>query len=322
MRRRLFILVLLVAFLGLYLPSVTLAQQKIKIGILRFSEESGYPDGIKGIFAQLKQEGFDASNVDFDSRTAEGSKDKVVQITKEFKDKNMNLIFALGTTPVIELYNQIKDIPIVATIVFDLVGAGVAKSWESSGTNVTGTCTWVDLSVMIRTLRQVSPVKKLGVLYNEKEVNSVLQLDELKKLQDKMGFVVIAANVSKPEEAGEVTRSLVGRVDSIFITGATTVGKGLKDIVEVTNKSKIPNVAHLADRSEKGVLMVVSANPFKLGELAGKKAAQILHGAKPTDIPIETLKSYDIGINLKTAEAMGMKIPATLLKAATKVIKE
>mgnify|MGYP001038284869 CR=1 FL=1 len=150
----------------------------------------------------------------------------------------------------------------------------------------------------------------------------MLQLDGLKKLQDKMGFVVIAANVANAEEAGGVTRSLVGRVDSIFITGATTVGKGLKDIVEVATKSKIPTVAHLADRAEKGVLVVASANPFKLGELAGKKAAQILRGARPSDIPIETLKSYEIAVNLKIANAMGIKIPATLLKAATKVIKE
>ncbi len=321
MARKLFILALVAVVLGLYLPSGAFAQEKIKIGILRYSEESGYPDGQKGILAQLKKEGFDASNVDFDIRTAEGSKDKVVQIAKEFKDKKMNLIFALGTTPVIEIYDQIKDIPIIATIVFDLVGAGVAKSWESSGTNVTGTCTWVDLSTMIKTLRQVSPVERLGVLYNEKEVNAVLQLDELKKIEAKMGFVIIAANVAKAEEAGDVTRSLVGQVDSIFITGATTVGKGLKDIVEVANKSKIPTVAHLADRSEKGVLVVVSANSFKLGELAGKKATQILRGARPTDIPIETLKSYDIAVNLSTAKTIGIKIPIALLRAAIKVIE-
>ncbi len=320
MAKRLFILTV-IAMMGLSTFSLVLAQEKIKIGILRYSEESGYPDGQKGILEQLKKEGFDETKVDFDIRTAEGSKDKVAQIAKEFKDKKMNLIFALGTTPVIELYNQIKDIPIVATIVFDLVGAGVAKSWESSDTNVTGTCTWVDLSAMIQTLKQVSPVKRLGVLYNEKEVNAVLQLDELKKIEAKMGFVVIAANVANAEETGDVTRSLVGRVDSIFITGATTVGKGLKDIVEVANKSKIPTVAHLPDRSEKGVLVVVSANAFKLGELAGKKAAQILRGARPTDIPIETLKSYDIALNLKTAKTMGIKIPAALLRAATKIVE-
>jgi putative ABC transport system substrate-binding protein len=321
MVRRLFVLALMVAVLGLYIPSAIFAQEKIKIGIVRYSEESGYPDGQKGILEQLKKEGFDATKVDFDIRTAEGSKDKLIEILKEFRAKNPNLIIALGTTPVIEAYKEFKDIPIVATIVFDLVGAGVAKTWERSDTNVTGTCTWVDLSTMIRTLRQVSPVKRLGVLYNEKEVNAVLQLDELKKIEAKMDFTVIAANVATAEEAGDVTRSLVGQVDSIFITGATTVGKGLKDIVEVANKSKIPTVAHLADRSEKGILVAVSANPFKLGELAGKKAAQILRGARPTDIPIETLKSYDIAINLKTAAAMGIKIPVTLLRAATKVVE-
>jgi len=321
MIRRLFILALMAAVLGLYIPSSLFAQEKIKIGIVRYSEESGYPDGQKGALSELRKEGFDESKVDFDIRTAEGSKDKLIEILKEFRAKNPNLIIPLGTTTVIEAYNEFKDIPIVATIVFDFVGAGVAKSWESSGTNVTGTSSFVDLSTMIQTLRQVSPVKRLGVLYNEKEVNAALQLDELKKIEAKMGFVIIAANVATAEEAGDVTRSLVGQVDSIFITGATTVGKGLKDIVEVANKSKIPTVAHLADRSEKGVLVVVSADPLKLGELAGKKAAQVLRGAKPTDIPIEMLKSYSIALNLKTAKAMGIRFPAALLRAATKIVE-
>jgi len=321
MIRRLFILALMAAVLGLYIPSSLFAQEKIKIGIVRYSEESGYPAGQKGALSELRKEGFDESKVDFDIRTAEGSKDKLIEILKEFRAKNPNLIIPLGTTTVIEAYNEFKDIPIVATIVFDFVGAGVAKSWESSGTNVTGTSSFVDLSTMIQTLRQVSPVKRLGVLYNEKEVNAALQLDELKKIEAKMGFVIIAANVATAEEAGDVTRSLVGQVDSIFITGATTVGKGLKDIVEVTNKSKLPTVAHLDDRSEKGVLVVVSANSFKQGELAGKKAAQVLRGARPTDIPIEMLKSYSIALNLKTAKAMGIRFPAALLRAATKIVE-
>jgi putative ABC transport system substrate-binding protein len=75
---------------------------------------------------------------------------------------------------------------------------------------------------------------------------------------------------------------------------------------------------------EKGVLLTLSANSFRLGELAGKKVALVLRGAKPSDIPIETLKTYDLSVNLKTADAIGAKVPAKLLilKGATKVIGE
>jgi len=324
MGRRLFILILLGLTLGLFFVSGALAQGKIKIGIIRYSDELGYPEGVKGVIEQLKKEGFDESKVIFDSRSADSSKEKVTEITKEFLEKKMDLIVAVGTSSVVGVYKETKDIPIVCAMIFDPVGAGVAKSWESSGTNVTGASSWVDMSAIVNALKQVCPAKQIGVLYNEEEKNSVLQLEEFRKLQGKMGFTVIGANVTKPEETGEVTRSLVGRVDSIFISGSSTVSKGLGAILEVTNKSNIATAAHTQDKLEKGVLLTLSANSFRLGELAGKKVALVLRGAKPSDIPIETLKTYDLAVNLKTADAIGAKVSAKrlILKGAAKVIGE
>ncbi len=325
MFKRLFVLVLAVAALGLCFSARAAAAEKIKVGLLRFGDESGYPLSEKGVLAQLKTEGFDESNVDFDLRNANSEKIKTAEIIKEFVDKKKDLIIAIGTSVAIEAYKQTKDIPLLCVQVFDPVESGLAKSWENSGTNVTGTSSWVNLAVMMNVLKNVSPLKRVGVLYSQEERNSVIQLEGLKKIQKEMGFEVIAANVSKPEEAGEAARSLVGNVDSIFVTGATIVGKGLEvsgGIMEVVIKAKIPTITHSEFRAQKGVLLAVSPNTFKVGELAGKKGAQILRGTKPADIPIEPLKNYDIVINLKTAKKMGLDIPVSLLKIASKVIKD
>ncbi len=322
MLRRVFVLGLVVLMLGLCIPAGVFAQEKVKVGILLFSSESGYPTSSKGILEGLKKEGFDETKVDFDIRNAQGNNENVTLIAKEFVDKKVNLIMPIGTPAAIGVYKIEKVIPIVFSNVFDALSAGIAKSLESSGTNATGSSTWVEMYNIVKVLRQICPGKRIGVLYTDTEKQTIAQLESFKKLQDTLGIIVIAVNVAKPDDAVGAAQSLVEQqVDSIFITGGTIVGKSIPAILEVVNKAKIPTAAHLPDRVKKGVLLAVSGDSFKVGELAGKKAAQVLKGAKPTNIPIEPLTFYDITINAKTAEVIGLTIPAKLLESAKEVIK-
>lgn len=323
MVKKVFVLVLVI-FVGLIFACTAFAQEKIKVGILKYSDAAHYVETVNGILAKLKEEGFDETKVIFDIRSADGSKDKATEIAKEFRAKGMNVIMPIGTGALVSTHKEVKDIPIVFANIFNPIAlAGVAKSWESSGTNATGASNWVEMSAIVNTIKQVSPrSKRIGAFSVEEEPNTLIQVEDLKKLQDKMGIEVVDAKLTKSEEAGEVSRSLVGRVDAIYIGGGSLIDKGLKAILGVTTNAKLITVSHLEEKVKDGVLLAVSANSFKVGELGGKKAAQVLRGAKPSDIPIECLKTYDISVNLKTADTIGVKIPAGLLKIATKVIKE
>jgi putative ABC transport system substrate-binding protein len=325
MRNKLFIvfmLVLVAVFLGVSVTQEALAQKKNKIGFLPFTGESRYVLTNDGVIAQLKKEGIDEQNTVFDFRNAEGKKEKVTEITKEFIEKGMDVIVTYGTSAVGGAYKETKDIPIVFGMVYDPVGAGVAKSIERSGTNVTGASNFVAMKSVVQIVRRVAPGKKIGVLYTEGERNSVIQLEGIKNTEGELGVTIISANVIKSEEVGDATLSLIQQgVDSIFVTGSSVVDKNVNTIVEVANAHKIPTVTHLPDRVEKGILLSLSADAFTLGELAGKQISQILKGTKPTDIPIEILKNYDITINMKTAKAIGKTISPSLLKIAKKVIE-
>ncbi len=321
MLKKLLVLGLLVT-VGLFFTQGASAQEKLKkVGIVQFSDEDFFVEGLKGVLAQMKKQGFDESKVLFDIRNAKGKKDKAIEIIKEFKEKGLNLVIAMGTESVIAAYNEIKDIPIVFSTVFDPVGSGVAKSWNSSGNNTTGSSTWVDMSSIVSVIRKICPGKRIGIIYTEEEKNTVLQVEELKKIQTILDFSVIPANLDKVEDAVNVANSLVGRVDCIFITGGTVVGRGLEAILGVIKKAKLPTIAHLQTRAKQGVLIVLAANSFNVGELAGKKVVQVLNGVKPSLIPIEIVGQYDITINLKTAKEIGLKIPDSLLKRAAKVIE-
>ncbi|MBU1999224.1 MAG: ABC transporter substrate-binding protein [Candidatus Omnitrophota bacterium] len=297
------------------------SQKMIKIGVLQYSNEEFYTQSLKGIVSELKKEGYDENNVEFDVRNADGIEDNVVKIMNDFKTKGLNLLITLGTIPSVFATKEIKNIPIVFCTVFDPVGSGIVNSWERSGNNATGTSTWVKLQSMIKIMRYVSPVKTIGVIYNQEEGNSFLQLSALKVLQSELGLEVIPVNLTSLEEARGLIEGLVGKVDSIFITGSTLVGKSVGVILEVAKRHGLPTVAHLQERSKQGVLLVVSADNVKLGELAGTRVAQVLRGAKPADLPIEMLKEYDIFVNMNTARDTGIQVPFELLRRA-RVVKE
>jgi putative ABC transport system substrate-binding protein len=201
------------------------------------------------------------------------------------------------------------------------VESGFAKSWASSGNNVTGSSNKMSLAVPIKTLQRIGPVKRLGVLFNPAEKNSILQLDELKGLQRELGFEVIEVPVGKKEEAVAAVRTFAPRVQAFYVTGAVTVTSQVAAVAVAAMEHKLPTVAHTIDVVEAGVLVGVTANLQEVGRLAGVKAAQVLRGAKPASIPIETPKRFDVAVNLKTATATGVKVPADLLQSATRVIR-
>ncbi len=297
-------------------------EEKHKVGILLYSEQASYQNAFKGLLEQMKFQGFGEEKVEFEIRNAQGKKDSVIEATKEFKAKGLDLIIVFGTPAIIVVAKEIKDTPVVFSMVFDPIGAGIVNFWESSGNNLTGSSTWISMVSLVNVLRKICPVKRLGVIYTGEEKQTVSQLRELQKLERRMKFTVVPANLTKVEDAGEVVNQLaLPTVDSIFITGGTVVGDSLKQILEVAEIARIPTAAHLMERAEDGVLLAVAANSFSLGRLAGQKASEVLRGIKPEYIPIEYLEQYDIGINMKTARRIKMDMPDTFLKIATKVIE-
>lgn len=299
-----------------------LAQEKIKIGILKSSSAPQYVAGVNGILQEFKKSGYDENRVNFVIRDASGSKDKCSEIAGEFKENAIDLVMPLGTIAAISAYNEFKDVPIVFALVYDPLGEGIIKSWENSGNNVTGVSNWVNMYSLVQILRKVCPAKKIGVLYAQDEKNTIFQLEEFKKLQKEMGFEVVEANINKLEDLKPVIFSLYGRIDALYVGGGALLSAGIKDIVEDTIKYKIPTIAILQERLEAGVLFSVSSNSLENGELAAKKAIQVLEGAKPSEIAVEYLKKFDIGVNLKTANLMGINIPVNLLEITSKVVKE
>lgn len=321
MLKKSFILLLIILFSS----SFTLesqAQGKFKVAIVRLSNRVKYLQGQEGMVSGLREQGFDETKVEFEIKDAQDSEEKLREIARELKGKKLDLIMTIATLPSVVVCREVKDTPIVFGLVSNPVSAGLVKSWESSGNNVTGASAWVATPPVINILREIIPMKRFGYLCNSEEEQTAVQTEDFKGFQDTLGYTLVIANAKTIEEATDAARSLVGRVDAIFIGSGSVISKGLEGITEVCKQFKIPTVVHADDKVEQGVLLAVSPNSFRAGELAGQTAAEVLRGKHPSQIPIKRPEKYDIIINLDTAKEIGISIPVSLLKIATKVIKE
>src|SRR6266508_2839202 len=110
-------------------------------------------------------------------------------------------------------------------------------------------------------------------------------------------------------------------VDAIYLTGSSMIYSSVPMIVGVATRANVATVTHIEEFVDKGVLLGICSNPYRVGRLAGEKAVKVLRGQKPSAIPIETLKKFDVIVNMKTAKAGQFNLPPAFMKAVTKIIE-
>lgn len=302
-------------------PICAEAKGEKRVGVLLFSEENRYLAQGKGAVEQLAKEGFREPGVKFFIENAGGSKAKAAELARKFAAQKLDLIFAFGTSAALAVATEIKDVPLVCGA-YDPVESGIALDWKSSGNNTTGVSPKIPMSKLVSSLKELAPMKKMGVLYTPHEKNSEAVLKELVALQDDFRIRIIPVPLTREDEITELLPEVLRVAEAIYLTGSGIVGKNVSKIVDAATKARVVTVTHLEDLTEKGVLLSMVANQYIMGRLAGKKGAKILMGAKPSAIPYETLplKQMDLILNMKTAKKGGFRIPPSLMKKVTKTI--
>jgi len=300
--------------------SVEAAAQK-RVAILLFSEEPRYAHGRQGFIDQLNQEGFKEPAVSFFTENARGSKAKAAELAESIASGKPDLVFTLGTLATVPVARLIKHAPIVFSSVYDPVGAEIAQGWKTSGNNTTGCSPMVPMSDIVKTLNGLRPVRRLAVLYTPGERNSELPLLQLQKLPTSYGIKVIPVIVTGKEDVTRIMPEIVRAADAIYITGSIVLGASVKTIVATANRANVITVTHLDDLVDKGVLVGVCADSYRLGRLAGKKAALILRGAKPAALPIEMDRNPDVIVNRTSARTGRFSIPASFMNKVTRFVE-
>ena len=277
----------------------------------------GMTEAEKGFQSYLTESG--ACLCGFEVFDAGQDKAKLAQIVHDLDAEKYDLIYSFGTTVTKTLKKEITDRPIVFNIVSRPIKAKVINSWENSGSNVTGASNAVPMKSAFSTLSRVMKIRRLGFLYNPKEMNSVIQRDEIEKLQGEFGYRMVDTPVSSLEELQSGIRKLLDHnVDAVLLPSDSFVKASADEIIPLLNENKIPSIVSIpAMVRDNKAFLGLGPDYFELGKLAGVKAAAILNGEKPNDIPSSTLKRLHMTVNLSTASKIGVNVPIQVLRLAT-----
>jgi len=300
-------------------------EEVYKIGITQIVTHPALDANRDGFISRLAEEGFiEGENVEYDVQNAEGDMTVAASIAQKFVSDKADLILSIATPTSQAAVNAVEgtDIKIVFGSVTDPVEAGLVDSWDKPGGNVTGISDWADVGSQIQLIMDISPnVKKLGTIYNAGEVNSVVQIDELKKVAPSLGIdQIVEATVATSADVLAATQSLVGRVDAIWVPTDNAVVSAFESAVKVCEDNQIPLFAADVATVERGAIGTPGIDYYQLGIECGDVAARILKGTSPADIPVKKVAMTDLYVNPSAAERMGITIPQSVLDSATDIV--
>ena len=275
-----------------------------------------------GVVEALKAAGFTpGENLKVEYQSAQGNPATAAQIARQFAGARPDVIVPISTPSAQAVAASTRDIPVVFTAVTDPVGAQLVRNLEKPGANVTGVSDMAPVAEHVALIREIVPsVKRLGVLYNPGEPNSVSLVKALKDEAQKAGLTVVEATVTKSADAQPAARSLVGKADAVYVPLDNTVVSALESVVAVGQQAKLPVFSADTDSVARGAVASIGFDYRQVGRQTGEVVARILKGEKPGDIPATFAKGTDLFVNPKSAAAMGITIPEAVTKRATKLV--
>lgn len=287
----------------------------IKIGIIQLVEHPALDKNREGFIAGLKEAGYiDGQNISLDIHNAQGDQGNCVTIANKLVNDKDDLIFAIATPAAQAVANLTKNIPILVSSVTDPQSAKLVESNSRPGTNVSGTSDLTPVAQQIKLLKSAFPsAKTVGLMFCSSEQNSLFQIDLAKKACEAEGLAYIEGSVSNSNEIQQVTQSLVGKVDAIYIPTDNMLAAGMATVAMVANQNKIPTIVGEDGMVQSGGLCTYGVNYYELGKQTAAMAVEILkNGANPADMPIQYLEKCDFSKNEATEKALGITLPSNL----------
>jgi putative ABC transport system substrate-binding protein len=281
------------------------------------------PEPYMGIFQRaLRDLGYEEGrNVHFVSRSAGGKPQLLAGFAAEFVRLKVDVIVAFQTPAVTAAKQATKDIPIVMAGAGDPVATGLVASLARPGGNITGMSgTTAEAGAKIlEILRDILPsLRRVAVLANTTDPFTKTFLEQIHHGGQVLGIAVQPLTVRGVEDFDAAFAAMVeAKADAVVVQPSLPQ----KAAADLALKHRLPPISPTRFFPSVGGLMSYSNDITDLYRHAAEYVVRILKGDKPADLPVQEPTKYDLIINLKTAKALGLKVPATLLARADDVIE-
>ncbi|CAM3225945.1 ABC transporter substrate-binding protein [Streptobacillus ratti] len=295
-------ILLILALLGTVVTFLLLNKKEradYRIGISQIVDHPALNATRNGFKDELRMNGI---NTLFIETNANGDISTLVLNTRKLVNQKVDLIYAIATPTAQVAQNSTEEIPIVISAVTDAKSSGLINK------NVTGVLDIVDIEKQILLLKDIMPqIKKLGVIYSSGEQNSVIQVENLKKITVKYGIELIEKSVSQINEIAIATESILKEVDALYTPTDNLVASTINVIADKAKETKKITLGAEKSHVDSGILMTLGIDYYELGKEAGKIAIRVINGEKPEDIEIKGMDNLKFEYNKDTAKLLGLE---------------
>ena len=301
------------------------AQQKAMpvLGFLAFAADSIARDGL---WQGLHEHGYiEGRNIAIEYRFADEAGGDFTELAEQLVRHQVDIILPAGHPAALAAQRATSAIPIV-TVVADPIGSGFAASLAHPGGNITGFSLAVEEQFSGKWLELFSEaapqVSRVAYLWNPTNHSSASSRKVMQGLAPQIGLILQSVELRHPEELSEAFAAIIrDRAEGIIVDSDAIMGPIREDIAEFASANRLPTISVFRGFVDAGGLMSYGPNLRELWRQAATYIDKILRGAKPADLPIAQPTKFDLVINLKTAKALGLTIPPSLLARADEIIQ-
>ena len=327
MNRRL-VLFVLGAFSLLATPLAADAQSAkvYRIGFLSVASSSSMAPRVEAFRQGLREFGYtEGKNISIEYRWAEGKDERLTGLAAELVRLKVDIMVVHGVVATLAARQASTTIPIVCFACGDLVATGLVASLARPGGNITGqTVLAPEVSgKRLELLKEVVPgLTRVAVLFNPGNPVSGPELRETEAAARSLGLELQSLGVRDPDGFESAFSSMKReRARALIVLSDAMFYGRRREIADLAATNRLPAISHLREFADAGVLMTYGPDVFAIARRAATYVDKILKGAKPADLPVEQPTRFEFVVNLKTARALGLTIPRSLLVRADHVIQ-
>jgi putative ABC transport system substrate-binding protein len=308
-------------------PLIARAQQPAKIptiGVMGPTTASVAGQWTAALVQRLRELGWiEGRTLAIEYRWAQGQTERAAEIAAEFVHLKVDVIVTAGTSNVVVARQVTSVIPIVFAGAGDPVGTGLVASLARPGGNVTGLSNQsTDLAAKrIELLREVVPgLRRLAIMADVGAPIAMLEVGEAHAAALTLGLEAVTLEIRQAEDITSAFETLKGRAEALHVASGQVLNTNRLLINTLALAARLPTIHTFRALVESGGLMFYGPNFQHLSRRAADYVDKILRGTKPADLPVEQPIKFDLVINIKTAKALGLDVPPSLLARADEVI--
>ena len=294
------------------------------IGFLGASTPSGWTRFVAAFERRLRELGWiEGRTVAIEYRWAEGHSERYAEIAAEFVRLKVDVIVTVGGAA--DAAKQATTlIPIVFAVALDPVGSGFVASLARPDHNVTGlSAQSPDLAAKrLEILRELLPgLRRLAIIANVDYPAAVLEMGKVQAAAHTLGLDTVTLEIRRAEDIAPAFDALRGRAEALYVCTDALVNANRVRINTLALGARLPTMHAIREYLDAGGLVSYGPDYADLWRRAGDYVDKILRGAKPAEIPVEQPTKFELVVNLTTAKALGLTIPASFLLRADEVIE-